>query len=187
MAFEFKATGIEGLMIIQPHIYQDDRGSYKKYYEKDIFSENSIICSFTESSDIYSKKGALRGLHYQEIVPQAKLIRVISGILYDVALDLRREYSTFGKYHGELLKEEDNKVMFIPEGFAHGFMALTDNTVFSYQCSGRYIPEVCGGIKWDDPKLNIPWPLKEYSVEKVIVTEKDRHWPTWDEYVSLKQ
>lgn len=182
MAFEFKKTKIANLLVIQPHMYPDDRGLYKKYYEKSIFVENGITCSFTESSDLYSKKGALRGLHYQTVDSQAKLIHVISGVLFDVALDLRMDSSTFGEYHTELLKAEDNKVIFIPEGFAHGFIALTDNTVFSYQCSGSYVPEACGGIRWDDSELNIPWPLKEYGVEKVIATEKDKNWPALSEY-----
>ena len=183
MPFEFCKTNINGLMVIQPHMYPDDRGLYKKCYEKSIFAENGITCSFNESSDLCSKKGALRGLHYQTVDSQAKLIHVISGVLFDVALDLRENSLTFGEYHTELLKAEDNKVIFIPEGFAHGFIALTDNTVFSYQCSGRYVPEACGGIRWDDPDLNIPWPLKEYGVEKVIATEKDKNWPTLSEYM----
>lgn len=182
MAFEFRKTNIADLLVIQPHMYPDDRGLYKKYYEKNIFAENGISCSFTESSDLYSKKGALRGLHYQTVDSQAKLIHVISGVLFDVALDLRENFSTFGEYHTELLKAEDNKVIFIPKGFAHGFIALTDNTIFSYQCSGRYVPKACGGIRWDDPELNIPWPLIEYGVEKVITTEKDKNWPTLAEY-----
>ena len=145
MPFEFGKTNIKGLIVIKPHMFPDDRGLYKKYYEKNIFAENGISCRFTESSDLYSKKGALRGLHYQTVDSQAKLIHVISGVLFDVALDLRENSLTFGEYHTELLKAEDNKVIFIPEGFAHGFIALTDNTVFSYQCSGRYVPEACGG------------------------------------------
>ena len=107
---------------------------------------------------------------------------MISGVLFDVALDLREGSPTFGEYHAELLKAEDQKVIFIPEGFAHGFIALTDNTIFSYQCSGEYVPNACGGIRWDDPDLNIPWPLKEYGVDKVIATEKDKNWPTFAEY-----
>ncbi len=182
MAFEFRKTEIADLLVIQPHMYPDARGLYKKCYEKNVFAENCITCSFTESSDLYSNKGALRGLHYQTVDSQAKLIHVISGVLFDVALDLREASPTFGKYHTELLKAEDNQVIFIPEGFAHGFIALTDNTVFSYQCSGRYVPEACGGIRWDDPELNIPWPLMEYGVEKVIATEKDKNWPTLSEY-----
>lgn len=187
MAFEFYKTYIDGLVVIQPHMFPDDRGLYKKYYEKDIFEENGITCTFTESSDLYSKKGALRGLHYQTIDSQAKLIHVISGVLFDVALDLRESSPTFGKYHTELLRAQDNKVVFIPEGFAHGFIALEDNTIFSYQCSGKYVPEACGGIRWDDPELSIPWPLKEYGVEKVIATEKDKNWPSLAEYMEKKK
>ena len=184
MPFEFKKTEIDGLMIIQPHMYLDDRGIYKKYYEKTVFNENGVSSLFSESSDIYSQKGAVRGLHYQTIDSQAKLVHVISGVLFDVALDLRENSLTFGKFHTELLKAEDSKVIFIPEGFAHGFISLAENTIFSYQCSGRYIPEACGGIRWNDPFLNIPWPLQEYGIKNVIATEKDTNWPTFEEYLN---
>ena len=183
MAFKFMNTELDDLMIIQPHMFPDDRGLYKKYYEKSIFFDNGITCEFNESSDLYSCKGALRGLHYQTVNSQAKLIHVVSGVLFDVALDLRKDSKTFGQYHTELLKAEDNKVIFIPEGFAHGFIALTDNTIFSYQCSGKYIPEACGGILWNDPDLNIPWPLEESGIKEVIATEKDKNWPTFVEYI----
>lgn len=183
MSFEFKETTIKDLMLIKPHMFFDDRGLYKKVYEKNIFIENGITCEFSESSDIYSQKGALRGLHYQREESQAKLIHVISGILYDVAVDLREESETFGKYYAVLLKAEDNIVVYIPEGFAHGFISLTDNTLFSYMCSGRYIPESCGGIRWNDPGLAIPWPLEEYNVSQIIATDKDKNWPTFEEYI----
>ncbi len=184
MSFEFKESEIEGLLVIKPHMFPDERGLYKKYYERTEYKKNGITCKFTESSDLYSNKGTLRGLHYQTEESQAKLIHVISGILFDVALDLRPNSKTFGKYHVELLKSDDNKVIFIPEGFAHGFISLVDNTIFSYQCSGRYIPVACGGIRWNDPELNIPWPLEEYGISKVISTEKDRTWPTLMEYIN---
>lgn len=184
MAFIFHETEIPGLIVIEPHTYPDDRGLYKKNYEKYIFAEHGITCEFTESSDLYSVKGALRGLHYQTEESQAKLIHVIKGALFDVAVDLRADSPTFGKYKTALLDEQNQKTIFIPEGFAHGFIALADNTIFSYQCSGRYIPEACGGIRWDDPTLNIPWPLKEFGVEQIIATEKDKTWPTFDEYKS---
>ena len=114
----------------------------------------------------------------KELNLTAKLIHVISGVLFDVALDLRENSPTFGQYHTELLKAEDQFVTYIPEGFAHGFISLTNDTIFSYQCSGRYVPSACGGIRWNDPELNIPWPLKEYGVEHIIATEKDKNWPT---------
>ena len=182
MGFGFSKTEIEGVIVVSPHIYTDDRGVYKKNYERLIFAENGITCTFNESSDLLSKKGALRGVHYQTKDSQAKLIHVIKGVLFDVALDLRVNSSTFGKYHAELLTEKDNKVVFIPEGFAHGFISLTDDTIFSYQCSGYYDPKACGGIRWNDPELNIPWPLYEYGINHVTVTEKDRNWPTFSEY-----
>lgn len=168
-------------------MFPDNRGLYKKVYEKNIYAENGITCTFTETSDLYSCKGALRGLHYQTEDSQAKLIHVVSGILFDVALDLREGSKTFGQYHTELLRAEEHKVVFIPEGFAHGFIALTDDTIFSYQCSGSYVPEACGGIRWDDPQLMIPWPLKEYGIDRVIATQKDRTWPTLSEYVAMLQ
>lgn len=185
MPFRFENTKIEGLKIITPHMYPDDRGLYKKYYEKNIFAENGITCEFTESSDLYSKKGALRGLHYQTENSQAKLIHVIKGKLFDVAVDLRAGSDTFGQYHAELVDAEQHKAVFIPEGFAHGFISLTEDTIFSYQCSGSYVPEACGGILWNDPDLNIPWPLEEYGIDKVIATEKDQNWPTLKEYKVL--
>lgn len=186
MSFSFHKTNIEGLLVIKPHMFPDDRGLYKKCYEKFIFAENGITCDFTESSDLYSKKGVLRGLHYQTEESQAKLIHVVKGKLFDVAVDLREEHSTFGQYHAELMDAEDHKAVFIPEGFAHGFIALTDDTVFSYQCSGRYIPRACGGIRWDDATLNIPWPLKEYGIKEVVATEKDKNWPTLVEYRKMR-
>ena len=185
MPFSFHDTNIEGLLVIEPHMFPDDRGVYKKNYEKYIYAENGITCDFTESSDLYSKKGALRGLHYQNEESQAKLIHVIKGKLFDVAIDLRANSATFGQYHTELIDAEQHKVVFIPEGFAHGFIALTDDTLFSYQCSGRYVPKACGGIRWNDPTLNIPWPLDEYGITEVIVTEKDKNWPTFIDYKKM--
>lgn len=186
MAFQFIKTEIKDLMIIHPHIFLDERGVYKKCYEKNEFRKNGIMSEFNESSDLYSHKGVLRGLHYQTTESQAKLIHVIKGTLFDVALDLRDNSDTFGQFHTELMRAEDNKVIYIPEGFAHGFIALTDDTIFSYQCSGRYVPEACGGILWKDTELNIPWPLKEYGINKVIATAKDENWPTLSQYVKRK-
>ena len=183
MPITFEKTCMDGVLIVTPHIYSDDRGLYVKYYEEGAFCDNGIFGTFHESSDLYSKKGALRGLHYQTEQSQAKLIHVVSGTLYDVALDLRSGSDTFGKYYATVLRGGENKAIYIPEGFAHGFIALEDETVFSYMCTGKYIPEVCGGIRWDDPELNISWPLEKYGVDSVIVTEKDRNWPTLAEYI----
>lgn len=182
MTFKFFPTALQGLLIITPLTFPDERGYYKKHYEKTAYAQAGITCDFTESSDLLSQKGALRGLHFQQQESQAKLIRVLSGAVYDVALDLRHDSPTFGQYHTEILSSQDEKVLFIPEGFAHGFIALENNTFFSYMCSGRYVPEYCGGIRWDDPGLDIPWPLEQYGIDKVIATEKDKGWPTLEQY-----
>ncbi len=182
MPFIFADTEIKGLIVAQAHQYNDDRGLYQKTYEREAFLDAGICCEFTEASDIYSTKGALRGLHYQERYSQAKLIHVISGTLFDVALDLRKGSETFGKYHSELLSASENKLIYIPEGFAHGFITLSDSAIFSYQCSGKYDPASCGGILWNDPGLNIPWPLKKYGIHNVICTDKDKNWPTLEQY-----
>ncbi len=186
MSFEFKDTFIDGIKIIKPHIYEDFRGIYKKNYEQNIYNENGIFDVFNESSDLISHKGVLRGLHYQEGESQAKLLHVVYGKIFDVALDLRSDSKTFGKYYCGVLKGEDNSVIYIPKGFAHGFLTLQENTVFSYQCAGEYIPELCGGIRWDDSQLNIPWPLEEYAISSVVVTDKDLNWPTFMDYLSNK-
>lgn len=183
MPFTFIDTEIDGLVLVKPHTFTDERGLYKKCYERSAFLDNGINCQFTETSDIYSDKGVIRGLHYQTEQSQAKLIHVICGTLFDVALDLRENSKTFGKYHVELMRADDNLGLFIPEGFAHGFLALEDRTVFSYQCSGRYVPAACGGIRYDDPALNIPWPL---NGTKPILSEKDRSQPSLQDYCQQK-
>lgn len=180
MGFEFKDTDICGLKVIEVHMAPDERGIYRKYYEKNIYKENGIDVDFTESSDIFSRKGVIRGLHYQTINSQAKLLHVIKGKIYDVALDLRPESETFGQWKGIFLNENDNKAIFIPEGFAHGFLALEEDTIFSYQCSGKYIPSACGGIIWNDTKLNITWPLND--IKKLILSDKDKNLGSFEKY-----
>lgn len=163
---------IRGLYVITPHLFTDFRGDYKKVYEKGAYSAYGIIQEFSETSEITSNKGVLRGLHYQTRDSQAKLVHVIKGKIFDVAIDLRPNSKTFGEWASFLLTEADNKSVFIPENFAHGFVALEDNTIFSYQCSGVYRSEYCGGIMWDDSDLSIDWPLAK---EEIILSEKDRH------------
>jgi dTDP-4-dehydrorhamnose 3,5-epimerase len=167
-------------MLIEPHIFLDVRGCYKKYYERNAFLENGIYGEFTESSEITSSKGVIRGLHYQTIFPQAKLLHVVVGEIFDVALDLRPESSTFGKWESFRLASDDQKVLYIPEGFAHGFLTLEDQTIFSYQSTGKYDPSSAGGIIWNDETLNINWPLS--SSNEVIVSEKDSKLQTFREF-----
>lgn len=173
MAFQFEEhSTIKGLYVITPHLFTDFRGDYKKVYEKNAYAANGILHAFTETSEIVSGKGVLRGLHYQTENSQAKLVHVIKGKIFDVAVDLRPGSETLGQWAGFLLEEGDNKAVFIPENFAHGFLVLEDNTVFTYQCSGQYCPEYCGGIRWNDPSLNVAWPLDEIGMP--ILSEKDK-------------
>lgn len=176
MSFEFVQTEFDGLYIIENHTFEDARGGYCKHFEQEIFARNNIDFTITESSDLYTNKGAIRGLHYQEGDSQAKLVRAIKGKIFDVAVDLRAESKTYMKVFTIILTEENKKSMLIPKGFAHGFLALEDNTVFAYHCYGEYIPELCGGLRWNDPKLNINWPLEEYDIKSLIITEKDKNW-----------
>ena len=180
MSLRFNKTSIAGLTLIEPHLFFDERGCYKKYYEKNAFAENGISGEFTESSEIISGKGVIRGLHYQTKFSQAKLIHVIAGEIFDVALDLRPESDTFEKWEAFHLRSDKHIILYIPEGFAHGFLALENNTVFSYQCTGKYDPIASEGILWNDPTLNINWPLSR--VDKVIVSEKDKRLQTFMQF-----
>jgi dTDP-4-dehydrorhamnose 3,5-epimerase len=182
MPFRFHTTTISGLTLIEPHLFLDERGSYKKYYEKAIFKENGISGEFTESSEIISHKGVLRGLHYQIKHSQAKLLHVVAGEIFDVALDLRLGSAAFGKWEAFYLGNDGDKMLYIPAGFAHGFLVLANNTVFSYQSSGKYDPASSDGIVWNDPTLHINWPLSR--VEDVIVSEKDKKLQTFLEFTS---
>ena len=183
MNFSYTQTEIRGLTVIEPFCAADERGYYKKYCEKGIFRLNGIEAEFTECSDIFSRRGALRGLHYQECFSQGKLVHVLKGAIFDVALDLRPGSATYGKWKSFELNDKNMLSVFIPEGFAHGFVALEDDTVFSYMCTGKYDPPSCGGILWKDPELGIPWPIDE---SKLIMTEKDKKWPTLREYTARK-
>jgi len=174
-------TPIPGLFIIEPTVFGDQRGFFMETYSKKEFQEIGIDIEFVQDNHSRSKKGTLRGLHFQKKIPQAKLVRVIKGEVYDVAVDIREKSSTFGKWFGIILSEENKKQFFIPEGFAHGFLALSDVVEFTYKCSDYYHPEDEGGIIWSDEAIAIDWPLKEYGVEVPVLSEKDKKWQTLKE------
>lgn len=175
MGFIFQETHLKGAYVIENHRFLDDRGVYQKNFESNIFKEQGINFNITESSDLYTKKGAIRGLHFQDGESQAKLVRVVKGKIYDVIVDLRKDSDTYMKHFSILLEENSNKSLFIPKGFAHGFLAVEDS-IFAYHCDGKYQPEYCGGLRWNDPKLEIEWPLDEYGITNLIITEKDKSW-----------
>lgn len=170
-------TKLKGCFIIEPTVYGDERGYFYESYNKENFSKllNTEV-NFIQDNQSFSTKGVLRGLHYQTgKYAQAKLVRVLQGAVIDVAVDLRREEPTFGEYIAVELSEDNKKQLFVPRGFAHGFVVLSDTATFLYKCDNCYNKESEGGIIYNDQKLNIDWKL---SSDKIIVSEKDRILPT---------
>jgi len=143
------------------------------------FKEAGLDMIFVQDNQSKSRKGVLRGLHFQHNFPQGKLVRVTKGEVFDVAVDLRKKSKTYGKWYGVILSEENKKQLYIPEGFAHGFLVLSDEAEFVYKCTDYYHPEDEGGIRWDDPDIGIEWPLQQ--IEEVLLSEKDKKWSTLKE------
>ena len=173
--FKKTETGIEGLYIIEPTVFADNRGFFMETYSKKDFEEIGITTEFVQDNHSKSTKGVLRGLHFQKEFPQAKLVRVIKGEVYDVAVDLRKDSKTYVKYYGVTLTQENKLQFFIPRGFAHGFLVLSDEAEFTYKCDELYHPNDEGGVIWNDKTINIEWPLEK--VDEVIQSEKDKNWP----------
>ncbi|NCB02885.1 MAG: dTDP-4-dehydrorhamnose 3,5-epimerase [Spirochaetia bacterium] len=169
--FTFNETTIEGVFIIEPKVFGDERGYFLETYNKKDFEQAGINCDFFQDNMSKSKKGVLRGLHFQKKYPQAKLLRVAQGEVFDVAVDLRENSTTWGKYVGVILSATKKNMLFIPKGFAHGFLVLSEEAEFTYKCDEYYHPEDEGGIRWDDPKIGIEWPALEC---KYSLSEKDR-------------
>lgn len=164
------------MYIIEPTVFGDHRGFFMETYAKRDFLNIGLTVEFVQDNHSKSKKGVLRGLHFQTKYPQSKLVRVTSGAVFDVAVDLRKNTPTFGQYFGIELSEENKKMFYIPEGFAHGFLALTDTVEFLYKTTNYYYPEYDSGVIWNDPDINIAWPLKKYGI-KPILSPKDEKLP----------
>ena len=154
---EKNAGGIEGLCIIEPAVHGDSRGYFMETYNQNDMRENGLDMVFVQDNQSRSSKGVLRGLHFQKQFPQGKLVRVIRGSVFDVAVDLRKSSQTYGKWFGVELTEENKKQFYIPEGFAHGFLVLSDIAEFCYKCTDFYHPGDEGGIAWNDPEIGIDW------------------------------
>ena len=150
--------GIEGLCVITPAVHGDDRGYFMETYSQRDMMEAGIDITFVQDNQSMSTKGVLRGLHFQKNYPQTKLVRVIKGSVFDVAVDLRKKSNTFGKWYGIELSEENKKQFLIPRGFAHGFLVLSDKAEFCYKCDDFYHPNDEGGLAWNDPEIGIEWP-----------------------------
>lgn len=180
--FLWKETNLSGLMLCLPPAAEDRRGCFFKTFEQSIFLEHGIFLNPFEIFYTRSTKTVLRGLHFQRRHCQDKLVQVLSGAVYDVAVDLREGSATFGQWQGFELSAENRQMLYIPKGFAHGFLALTDDVLFSYLCGDRYDPESDGGIRYDDPQLAVRWPLAQG--EAPIVSDKDAALPSLAEFLS---
>jgi dTDP-4-dehydrorhamnose 3,5-epimerase len=164
-------TPLKGVLIIEPKVFGDNRGFFTETYHRKRYQRFGIDSSFVQDNLSFSVKHTLRGLHFQIRHPQAKLVQVLCGEVFDVVVDLRRGSSTFGRWEGVHLSEENKRQLFVPEGFAHGFCVLSDTALFSYKCSNFYVPEDEGGVLWSDPAIGIAWP-----VSTPIISEKDRRY-----------
>ena len=172
--FKFMETSIEGVHIIEPTVFGDERGYFMETYQEKEFKEAGIDGTFVQDNQSKSKRGVLRGLHFQRTKPQGKLVRVIRGEVFDVAVDLRRDSATYGKWEGVTLSEDNKKQFYIPEGFAHGFLVLSDEAEFTYKCTDFYDADDEGGILWNDTEIGVEWPLE--GVDELILSEKDEKW-----------
>ena len=187
---DYNVDGIEGLCVIEPAVHGDSRGYFMETYNANDMKEAGLDILFVQDNQSMSTKGVLRGLHFQKHYPQTKLVRVIKGSVFDVAVDLRSGSPTYGKYHGELLTEENKKQFLIPRGFAHGFLVLSDTAEFCYKCDDFYHANDEGGMAWNDPEIGIQWPTVQgeypgsadatgYTLidgSPLILSEKDQKW-----------
>lgn len=175
---------IEGLKVITPTVHGDARGYFMETYHYEDFKEAGIPTVFVQDNQSASKRGVLRGLHFQKEFAQDKLVRVIRGEVFDVAVDLREGSLTFGKWFGVRLSEENKKQFYIPKNFAHGFLVLSDYAEFCYKCSDFYHPGDEGGIRYDDPDIGVEWPITEDM--ELLLSEKDTKWGGLKEYLACK-
>ena len=189
MAFTFEETKIPGVLIIHPQVFGDARGYFMETYKKGAFAEAGIGREFVQDNESSSTKGVLRGLHFQKDHTQGKLVRVTHGEVYDVAVDVRPGSATFGQWVGVTLSAEKKNMFYIPEGFAHGFLVLSDTAEFCYKCDDFYHPNDEGGLAWNDPEIAVAWPMLEgtwpgsasaegYTVDgaPLVLSDKDQKW-----------
>ena len=170
-------VAIEGLKVITPTVFGDDRGYFMETYNENDMKEAGMDYVFVQDNQSASKKGVLRGLHFQKEFPQDKLVRVVNGEVFDVAVDLREGSATFGKWYGVILSAENKKQFMIPKNFAHGFIVLSDYAEFCYKCTDFYHPNDEGGLLWKDPEIGVEWPMPEGMTEAdLTLSDKDQKW-----------
>lgn len=182
MSIEIKKCNIDGVLEIQPKVFGDSRGYFFESFSEKDFIDAGLNIKFVQDNESKSLKNVLRGLHFQKKYPQGKLVRAVFGKLYDVAVDLRNDSPTFGKYYGIILNSEKHNMFYIPPGFAHGFVSLTEFCIQSYKCTDFYHPEDECGLMWNDSKIGIDWESILPGITKnAILSEKDKKHPVFDE------
>ena len=176
-SFINNVNGIEGLSVITPKVFGDARGYFTETYNYNDFAEEGIAVKFVQDNQSASRQGVLRGLHFQINHPQDKLVRVVNGEVFDVAVDLRKDSKTFGKWYGVRLSAENKKQFLIPKNFAHGFIVLSDYAEFCYKCTDFYHPNDEGGLLWSDPEIGVEWPMPEgMTYDDLTLSDKDQQW-----------
>jgi dTDP-4-dehydrorhamnose 3,5-epimerase len=171
---EIIKTSIPEVIVFVPPVFTDSRGYFLETYQQQKYAAAGIPKPFVQDNQSYSTKNVLRGLHFQLRHPQGKLVRVIQGSVFDVAIDMRKNSPTFGKWHGEILSAENKRQMYVPENFAHGFCVLSDSAEFVYKCTDFYVPGDEVGLIWNDPQVGVKWPI-----EQPILSDKDAVLPSW--------
>lgn len=178
---EVVQTNLKGVVVIKPRVFEDERGYFFESYNESTFKANGLNMNFVQDNQSLSQKGVLRGLHFQNNPhAQGKLVRVITGAVYDVALDIRKNSPTYGQWFGQELNAQNKWMMYVPEGFAHGFVTLENNTIFSYKCTNTYNKAAEDCILWNDPQLAIDW-----KIENPILSAKDLEGKKFNDFVSL--
>ena len=178
---EAEKTTLEGLLIVKPVVYEDARGHFFESYNKKEFERLGIYANFVQDNQSLSQKGVLRGLHFQKApFAQGKVVCVIKGAVLDVVVDIRPESKTYGKWQSFVLNDKNKKILWVPEGFAHGFLTLEDDTIFHYKCTNFYNKEYESGIIWNDPTIKVDWQLGKYKIQKPIISKKDQTLPTFE-------
>ncbi|NND09470.1 MAG: dTDP-4-dehydrorhamnose 3,5-epimerase [Saprospiraceae bacterium] len=182
---KIEKTEFEGLLVVEPIVWQDDRGYFFESFQKDKFAEHGITCTFKQDNEAFSRKGALRGLHYQ-LPPfaQAKLVRVIQGEVLDVVVDIRPGSKTYGQHFKIVLSAANKLQLFVPHGFAHGYLTISDEAIFVYKCDQYYARDYEGGIKYNDSQLNIDWNSADIEF---LISQKDQHLPTLGNHAQWPQ
>ncbi|WP_238915466.1 dTDP-4-dehydrorhamnose 3,5-epimerase [Clostridium sp. YIM B02555] len=177
--FKFIKSEIDGAYIVEPKVFGDERGYFMEVYNEEAFKEAGLNMTFVQDNESKSSKGVLRGLHFQRKHSQGKLVRVTKGEVFDVAVDLRIGSETYGKWEAVILSDENKKQFYIPKGFAHGFLVLSEEAVFNYKCTDFYAAEYDSGVMWNDPDIDIKWPLDR--IQNMILSEKDKKHPSLKE------